>query len=127
VKLRISLIACNFVASALSFANPPDAPHSNILLILVDDLAWSDLGCYGHPWHQTPHLNRLAQQGMRFTDAYAPAPNGPASRASILTGTTPPSHESEVASTAQVKHRPEAWSRCNRRPFEPFDYSGNSR
>ena len=53
----------------------------NILLILADDLAWSDLGCYGHPWHETPNLDRLARQGMRFTDAYAPAPICSASRA----------------------------------------------
>ena len=43
------------------------ADQPNILFILVDDLAWSDLQCYGHPWHETPHLNRLAEQGMRFT------------------------------------------------------------
>ncbi len=60
----------------------------NILFILVDDLAWADLGCYGHPWHQTPHIDQLAQQGMRFTNAYAPAPICSASRASILTGKT---------------------------------------
>ena len=60
----------------------------NILFILVDDLGWSDLGCYGHPWHETPNLDRLASRGMRFTDAYAPAPICSASRASILTGKT---------------------------------------
>ncbi len=60
----------------------------NILFILVDDLAWSDLGCYGHPWHHTPHIDSLAQHGLRFTDAYAPAPICSASRASILTGKT---------------------------------------
>jgi len=60
----------------------------NILFILVDDLAWSDLGCYGHPWHETPHIDSLAAQGMRFTQAYAPAPICSASRASILTGKT---------------------------------------
>ena len=64
-----------------------DAP--NIVFILADDLAWSDLACYGHAWHETPHLDRLAQQGIRFTDAYAPAPICSASRASILTGKTP--------------------------------------
>ena len=58
----------------------------NILFILVDDLGWSDLGCYGHPWHETPHIDRLAGEGMRFTQAYAPAPICSASRASILTG-----------------------------------------
>ena len=60
----------------------------NIVFILADDLAWADLGCYGHPWHDTPHLNRLADQGMRFTQAYAAAPICSASRASLLTGKT---------------------------------------
>lgn len=60
----------------------------NILFILVDDLAWSDLGSYNHPWHETPHIDNLAAEGMRFTQAYAPAPICSASRASILTGKT---------------------------------------
>jgi len=70
--------------SALSLnASPP-----NILFILVDDLAWSDLESYGHPWHDTPHIDSIAQDSMRFTQAYAPAPICSASRASILTGKT---------------------------------------
>ncbi|MDA0350304.1 MAG: sulfatase [Verrucomicrobia bacterium] len=62
---------------------------SNILFILVDDLAWSDLGSYGHPWHETPRIDSLGTDGMCFTQAYAPAPICSASRASILTGKTP--------------------------------------
>jgi arylsulfatase A len=58
----------------------------NIVFILADDLAWTDLGCYGHPWHETPHLDQLASEGMRFTEAYAPAPICSAARASIMTG-----------------------------------------
>lgn len=60
----------------------------NILFILADDLAFSDLGCYGHPWHHTPHLDALARAGVRFTQGYAPAPICSASRAAILTGKT---------------------------------------
>ena len=66
-----------------------DRPPPNIILILVDDLGWSDLGCYGDDFFETPHLDQLANEGMRFTDAYAPAPICSASRASILTGRTP--------------------------------------
>ena len=58
----------------------------NILLIFADDLGWSDLGCYGSQRFQTPNLDRLASQGMRFTQAYAAAPICSASRASLLTG-----------------------------------------
>lgn len=70
-------------SNANSFPRQP-----NIVLILADDLGWSDLGCYGHPFHRTPHLNRLAAQGITFSDGYAPAPICSASRASILTGKT---------------------------------------
>ncbi|WP_013630511.1 sulfatase-like hydrolase/transferase [Rubinisphaera brasiliensis] len=61
----------------------------NIVLLLADDLGWSDLHCYGHPYHRTPNLDQLAQEGMRYTNGYAPAPICSASRASILTGKTP--------------------------------------
>jgi arylsulfatase A-like enzyme len=57
----------------------------NIVLILADDLGWSDLGCYGADLHKTPHLDRLAQQAVRFTDAYAMSVCTP-SRAALLTG-----------------------------------------
>lgn len=57
----------------------------NIVLILADDLGWSDLGCYGADLHKTPHLDRLAQQGVRFTNAYAMSVCSP-SRAALLTG-----------------------------------------
>jgi arylsulfatase A-like enzyme len=46
----------------------------NIVFILVDDLGWKDLGCYGSTFYETPNIDRLAAQGMRFTDAYAACP-----------------------------------------------------
>lgn len=61
----------------------------NIVFILADDVAWSDFKCYGHPYHDTPNIDRLAGEGIRFTQAYAPAPICSASRAAILTGKTP--------------------------------------
>ena len=72
---------------SMTFASHPDRP--NIVFILVDDLGWSDLHCYGHQYHRTPNLDRLASSGLRFTNGYAPAPICSASRASILTGKTP--------------------------------------
>ncbi|PQO35246.1 arylsulfatase [Blastopirellula marina] len=68
--------------------NAESRDRPNIILILSDDLAWSDLKCYGHPWHRTPHIDRLADGGVRFTNAYASAPICSASRASLLTGKT---------------------------------------
>ena len=47
------------------------APKPNIILILADDLGWADLGCYGNTFNETPHLDRLARGGMRFTQFYA--------------------------------------------------------
>lgn len=60
----------------------------NILLILADDLSWADLGSYGHPLHETPNLDQLAGEGIRFTNAYASAPICSASRAALMTGKT---------------------------------------
>lgn len=61
----------------------------NIILILIDDLGWRDLGCYGSPFYETPNLDRLAQEGMRFTDAYAACPVCSPTRASLMTGKYP--------------------------------------
>ena len=57
----------------------------NVVFILADDLGWSDLGCYGADLHETPHLDRLAREGVRFTQAYAMCVCSP-TRAAILTG-----------------------------------------
>jgi len=61
----------------------------NILFILMDDLGWRDLTCYGSSFHETPCLDRLAGQGMLFTDAYAACPVCSPTRASLLTGKYP--------------------------------------
>ena len=64
------------------------AERPNILLILADDLGWADPGCYGNEWFETPHLDRLAAQGVLFEEAYSAAPICSASRAALLTGKT---------------------------------------
>ena len=61
----------------------------NIVFFLVDDLGWSDVGCYGSNFHETPHIDRLAKQGMRFDNAYSTCHVCSPSRASILTGKYP--------------------------------------
>lgn len=65
------------------------AEQPNVLLIVADDLGWADLGCYGADLHETPQLDRLAAQGVRFTTAYAPAPVCTPTRAALLTGKHP--------------------------------------
>lgn len=61
----------------------------NVVFILADDLGWSDLQCYGSTFYETPNLNKLAEEGVRFTDAYAACHVSSPSRASILTGQYP--------------------------------------
>jgi len=61
----------------------------NFVFFLVDDLGWTDLGCYGSRFYETPNIDRLAQQSMRFTDAYAACPVCSPTRASIMTGKYP--------------------------------------
>lgn len=61
----------------------------NIIFILVDDLGWKDLNCYGSNFYETPNIDRLASDGMTFTDAYAACPVCSPTRASILTGKYP--------------------------------------
>lgn len=65
------------------------ATRPNILFILADDLGWGDLSCYGRPDYRTPNLDRLAQQGMRFTNAYSAAPVCTPTRVGFLTGRYP--------------------------------------
>ena len=74
-----------FPAAAVS----ADGPPPNIVFILIDDLGWADLGCYGSRYYETPRIDRLAGQGMRFTDAYAACPACSPTRASILSGKYP--------------------------------------
>lgn len=61
----------------------------NILLIMIDDMGWMDLCCQGNRQLDTPHMDRLASQGMRFTDAYAAAPVCSPTRAAMMTGQSP--------------------------------------
>ena len=89
-RLVITLIVLRLCVSKQAFATEADdSSQPNIVFILADDLSWSDLRCYGNSIHDTPNLDRLAREGVRFTQAYAPAPICSASRAAILTGKTP--------------------------------------
>ncbi|MGV9172510.1 MAG: sulfatase [Promethearchaeia archaeon] len=62
----------------------------NIIFILVDDLGWAEPSCYGNLFNETPHIDSLAESGVRFTDAYASSVVCSPSRAGLLTGQAPP-------------------------------------
>jgi len=66
-----------------------DSLPPNFIFILVDDLGWTDLECYGSTFYETPNIDRLAGEGIRFTNAYAACPVCSPTRASIMTGKYP--------------------------------------
>ena len=92
--MKISLC---FLAVLLALASPaavaasaPAAPRkANIVLFLIDDLGWRDIGANGSTYYQTPNIDRLAREGVRFTDAYAACAVCSPTRAAVLTGKYP--------------------------------------
>lgn len=78
---------CMFFLSHAALVTAEDRP--NFVFVLVDDVSQDDLGCYGHPTIQTPHLDRLAQQGLRFENAYLTISSCSPSRCSIISGRYP--------------------------------------
>ncbi len=81
IGFRVGLMAVICTVPSLSAADS----RPNIVLFVVDDMGWMDSGAYGSEYYQTPHVDRFAEQSMRFTDAYA-LPLCSPTRASILTG-----------------------------------------
>src|SRR5262245_39053907 len=81
------------ILAALAFTAaaplPAGATGPNIVFILVDDLGWTDLGGYGSDFYQTPHIDRLARDGMKFTQAYSACTGRSPTRAAVLTGKYP--------------------------------------
>ena len=88
--LAALLLAAGAPVAAAQHATPAgqDAPP-NVVIILADDLGWSDLACYGSALHETPALDLMAGGGLRFTDAYSSSPNCSPTRAALLTGMVP--------------------------------------
>src|SRR4051794_35482968 len=77
----LAVLSCSPLAPAQDKKRPP-----NIIHIVADDVGWDDLGCFGSKHIQTPNLDRLAKQGMKFTSFYAPHPYCTPTRAALLTG-----------------------------------------
>ncbi len=83
------LPGCSPSSSEISKAGKDKKTRPNFLFILADDYGWSQLGCYGSRYYETPNIDRLAAEGMKFTDAYAACPVCSPTRASIMTGKYP--------------------------------------
>lgn len=81
-------VALAGLAAALpaSAKKKESASKPNIIYIMCDDMGYGDLGCYGQPFISTPRIDRMAEEGMRFTQAYAGSPVSAPSRASFMTG-----------------------------------------
>jgi arylsulfatase A-like enzyme len=90
IKVKNKFIAVACLAAIFAFAHTtfsaPAASKPNIVLILADDLGYGDLGCYGATKIKTPNMDRLAAEGLRFTQGYAPSSTCTPSRFSLLTG-----------------------------------------
>ena len=91
IKLTDLLVAALLLApvTALRAADTPRPTRPNIIFVLTDDLGWTDLGCQGSTFYETPNIDRLATQGMRFTDSYSACTVCSPSRAAVLTGQYP--------------------------------------
>ncbi|MCA9071604.1 MAG: sulfatase, partial [Planctomycetaceae bacterium] len=86
-RLILSAIFAGLCVNTSAGAAPSDPP--NIIVILIDDLGWKDLGCYGSTFYKTPNIDKLASQGVRFTDGYAACAVCSPTRAAMLTGKYP--------------------------------------
>lgn len=82
------LLLLLFLSGANGTASENPTPL-NFIFFLVDDLGWRDVGCYGSTFYETPHVDRLAAEGMRFSNAYAACPVCSPTRASIMAGKYP--------------------------------------
>ncbi len=107
--LLLTMLACQKVPE-----------QANVIFVLVDDLGWKDLGCYGSDLYETPNIDAFAASGMRFTDAYTASPLCSPTRASILTGqepgrlrfTTPAGHVANVVLDPKESDSSAPWQKA---------------
>ncbi len=101
-------LLCLFTAVLLPLAAKAERPP-NVVVFLVDDLGQRDVGCYGSTFYETPNIDRLAKEGVRFTEAYAACPVCSPSRAALLTGQWP--QRSGITDYIGAAMKPEDWKR----------------
>jgi arylsulfatase A-like enzyme len=84
-----SAVAASALAVAADSSTAAQTERPNVLYIMADDMGWGDLSCYGRPDYRTPNLDRLASEGVRFTQAYSAAPVCTPTRCAFVTGRYP--------------------------------------
>lgn len=92
-------------AKGTKTAKANDTKRPNIIFIMCDDMGYGDLACYGQPYISTPNIDRMASEGMRFTQAYAGSPVSAPSRATVMTG--------QHSGHSHVRGNKEYWSYKN--------------
>lgn len=83
-------LAVTGVAPALLYSCAEEPKKPNVIFILADDLGYSELGCYGNSYNETPNIDKLAENGIRFTNAYSAQTVSSPTRAALMTGLFPP-------------------------------------
>src|SRR5262245_18971080 len=105
--LRLRILTVSLAAASCSSPPPPTPAASprppNIVFIVVDDMRWDEMRVAGHPVLETPNMDRLAREGMRFLNAFATTPLCSPSRASLLTGQYARTH-GIIDNTARPSH-----------------------
>jgi arylsulfatase A len=85
-KTRLGLFALIVLSGVAVAPAAEQVARPNIVMILIDDMGYADLSCYGSKAHRTPHIDRLAAEGMRFTDFHSNGAVCSPTRAAFLTG-----------------------------------------
>ena len=135
MQRRKFLKALSLGAAAAVFSQAPAAAEAskrkpNVVLVLVDDMGWTDVGCFGSTYYQTPNIDRLCRGGMKFTQGYAACAVCSPTRASVMTGRYPARvgvtdwihfHDRRAAAAAKAGKNPEGFDpHRNRKLLTPI-------
>ena len=83
-SIAIAMVLCLFGGSTFG-AEKTDGGRPNIVFLLIDDMGWPDVACYGHKFHETPRIDRFCAESVKFTDFYAATPVCSSTRSTIQT------------------------------------------
>ncbi|WP_228780063.1 sulfatase [Aquiflexum lacus] len=123
-KIYSSLILAIMLYCINSIGYTQQGEKPNVLFILVDDYGWKDVGAYGSEFYETPNIDRLAKNGIKFTNAYTASPVCSPTRASIMTGKYPSkTYYTDWFGAPQPWNYQNHWTK--NKPLIPAEYSPN--